>query len=1089
MSAATDAYMATTPLRFWPLTETSGTNANELVANEDGTCVGMVMGGADGPFGIGGKAPVFSGGSEHILLRTGAILGGQTDWSIGAWFELGGTAIGSRHLYGEANPTTGNNRIGVGFRRNSTTIMNLQAQHLYGADSGVGEINSASVYEHSFWAFYVWTRNGATIEIWRQGGRRTHSSGVASNTWTNSGVVSWIGSSPQLPAGTLPWQGKISHLALWDRVLTEQEINDIYEVCTPLTRELWTDPLWTPNAPWNQNLLNPLNPPALDPNGPTVVARLGNQINTYGTGNNAAGPIWTAEDTDPTERIRISGEQGNIADFYNTVEDHPLWDSQQAVPIPVAFDAVEHSDQQSTILQKDTHELWEHIELNKFLRGVNIGVVVTAGTLPVGRCEWYICGALADNRTGRLGSTFVTVNGSQGVHLFWTEVADAHHYNIYRYTPQTGMTNPPGAQLVGTTAAGVLEFVDDGSLTPGAFYPGLTAEVATWGCEHAGYIEDTDLSPGIWLPPRQGWGSTATALPVVAGTITLEEMLAGDIPHALTMSMAEVYQPSHVYPAQRNDGWYFNGNSIQEGTRFQLDPAFDIDAYFDADHLYERVVFRAVQKYGAFVRDVSQRPAFYIEEQAFLGGRDITSRIFQGRYDYEVFNTFPWDHFRVIDPAWTEAQAGGMPPDPPVIPKWGDFTEPFTTFDTVNRWSVAAGSAELAGEQLNLDSGVTFVTSRFTSDILESEVVVDVGSTGAAYAEGEAEIWIVNGILRLKMGVFDAAPVKLFIRASTSDDVETGYGAQPTFDPVTMRYWRIRETAGVIYFETSPDKAAWTQRASVTRAALGHTPGVYQGTSLFLISNAYGGSPPVLPDFVIRGVNVLGEVVAPPTPPKWSTFVEEFNFFDTIDRWTVAVGSASVSNAKLHLVAAPLTIVEASPAMDLLQSRVVVDVTSTGAAYLEGDAEIWLTNGALQLGMGLFVGAGPTPVKMFMNVRNSSNVTTQLPVTPVYDEDEHRYWRIREASGTIFFETSPDGTVWTQQNTATRASLGHAASAYESLTLQIWTNAYGEFPPTLPDFIIGGVNAISAPVGIPDINLPTSVLLHSRDTELVFDGD
>jgi hypothetical protein len=33
-------------------------------------------------------------------------------------------------------------------------------------------------------------------------------------------------------------------------------------------------------------------------------------------------------------------------------------------------------------------------------------------------------------------------------------------------------------------------------------------------------------------------------------------------------------------------------------------------------------------------------------------------------------------------------------------------------------------------------------------------------------------------------------------------------------------YWRIRESAGQVYWETSPDKASWTQRASMTSASL-----------------------------------------------------------------------------------------------------------------------------------------------------------------------------------------------------------------------------------------------------------------------------
>lgn len=39
-----------------------------------------------------------------------------------------------------------------------------------------------------------------------------------------------------------------------------------------------------------------------------------------------------------------------------------------------------------------------------------------------------------------------------------------------------------------------------------------------------------------------------------------------------------------------------------------------------------------------------------------------------------------------------------------------------------------------------------------------------------------------------------------------------------------------------------------------------------------------------------------------------------------------------------------------------------------------------------------------------------------------YDSAAHRWWRIREDSGTIYLETAPDGQTWTVQNSATSPS-------------------------------------------------------------------
>jgi len=43
-----------------------------------------------------------------------------------------------------------------------------------------------------------------------------------------------------------------------------------------------------------------------------------------------------------------------------------------------------------------------------------------------------------------------------------------------------------------------------------------------------------------------------------------------------------------------------------------------------------------------------------------------------------------------------------------------------------------------------------------------------------------------------------------------------------------------------------------------------------------------------------------------------------------------------------------------------------------------------------------------------------ADVTTDV-ASVLYSPVQHRWWRIREASNTLFWETSPDGTAWTTQ--------------------------------------------------------------------------
>lgn len=856
MTTVTDAFVASTPIRYWPLDETSGTNANELIANEDGTCSGLTMGGADAPqvgAMIGTKAPVFTG-TEYITLRAAKILGGLAQWSVAAWvkYNVSSADTSARYFYSEANPTTGNDGLGAGAYNGDSTGQRTA----YGSDSqAMQQFGGNAVYLNTFWTFVVYTRDGASLRQWHNVGGRNVLTGSSGNTWTNSGISSRIGVSPRPGTVGGNWIGSVAHLALYDRVLSQSDQHDIYVACTPRTRPLVASKIFSsPNSIWNQDLTVPGNPPTIRSDSAPTVTHLQAQADAYGAAaNHATGPLWVTTNATTQQRVRIAGGHQNIAD-----SPSEMYTALGLTRPPSGFTPnLADTETHATIYNTDADDFFEFIELRQSLAAPWVSATISGtGTLPAGACAWYLAGAKADGSTGRLGSAQVVVNGSQGALISYTEVEGADHINIYRFT--AGMANPPGSLKIAEVPATAGTFVDDGHLSLGAAYPGITAVTTDWSCQAAGYFADASTSVGHFAAPHGNWGATATGLPSVGGAVLVEEALAGVIDHALAMGLPEIYVFSHVYPAQRNDGWFTGGNSIEEGTRFQLDPAFDVTVF--AAGSIERMCAVALQKYGGYVRDVTNSVSIYIED-AYATGRDEWTETFNGYFDFELFGaSFPWSQMRVIDPAWTLAQTTGELPPPPVIPKWATIAENFSTFDTTSQWQVAAGSAAAMGGQLALDSsGTTFVVprpgSRFIADILESQVVVDIGSTGAAYAEGEAEIWLVNGVLRFVMGVFDPSPYKLFMSATNSADVTSGVGTQPAWNGIAMRYWRIRESAGTVYFETSPDSATWTGRGSVTRASLGFASADYQTMSLYLVSNAYGTSPPALPDFLIGGIN------------------------------------------------------------------------------------------------------------------------------------------------------------------------------------------------------------------------------------------
>jgi hypothetical protein len=136
-----------------------------------------------------------------------------------------------------------------------------------------------------------------------------------------------------------------------------------------------------------------------------------------------------------------------------------------------------------------------------------------------------------------------------------------------------------------------------------------------WDLDSAGF--NAPGSPGNWW--RNGANGARSAY--IGGLIRYEEVFAGEITHAMNIitpvnrqkieagtHTREYYSPT----AANSDGWVttaqaWYAESIPEGARVQLDPAFDLDQPFppfgDRLNATARTIARAMQVYGAYVMD------------------------------------------------------------------------------------------------------------------------------------------------------------------------------------------------------------------------------------------------------------------------------------------------------------------------------------------------------------------------------------------------------------------------------------------------------------------------------------------------------
>lgn len=187
---------------------------------------------------------------------------------------------------------------------------------------------------------------------------------------------------------------------------------------------------------------------------------------------------------------------------------------------------------------------------------------------------------------------------------------------------------------------------------------------ATWGGVYP--LSGDGSSP---LPVYEGHGpngqvfplpisrATGSGLSSLAGLLMVDEIAAGEVPHALVFATDRVCGPADFGrffpPATTTDGWVTEGTCIEEGARIQLDPTIDLDELGLSTG--ELAIGRALQRYGAFCIDNGGSRIGFIAELA--SPEDATVYADNGlEGDYALLAGLPWDRLRVLVPA---SPAGG----------------------------------------------------------------------------------------------------------------------------------------------------------------------------------------------------------------------------------------------------------------------------------------------------------------------------------------------------------------------------------------------------------------------------------------------
>jgi hypothetical protein len=179
-------------------------------------------------------------------------------------------------------------------------------------------------------------------------------------------------------------------------------------------------------------------------------------------------------------------------------------------------------------------------------------------------------------------------------------------------------------------------------------------EDGRWRASWGGAIRHVSKSPGYfdaesWPPlSRVYWGATASSLPVIAGTMLIRELRAGEIRHALALSLPAPRADWFAWPAQRTDGTGPPG-AIPEGARLRLDPGLNLDDL----HLPRMtlIMAKAAQRYGMIVRDQTHVAVGFYAEDPVHAKRDPyhgPNGFFGGQSATQILARFPWGSLEVV---------------------------------------------------------------------------------------------------------------------------------------------------------------------------------------------------------------------------------------------------------------------------------------------------------------------------------------------------------------------------------------------------------------------------------------------------------
>jgi len=221
-TSSSDSYLTNGLLAWYKFTEGSGTTmADSSGSGNTANLVGSPIW-STGPTGHG--AVTFNGSGQYITVKSGAILGGLSAWSITCWVNLTGDNS-LLPFYGESANNNGNDQIVLQTRGSWPYYPQIVYQN-DGAVFNASAAGTTGAPGDGVWHFVAATFNGSTLTLYVDGvAEGTSQVWTSNNNFTDAGIESRIGS---IHGSGLNLIGSEADVRLYSMALSATQVSSLY---------------------------------------------------------------------------------------------------------------------------------------------------------------------------------------------------------------------------------------------------------------------------------------------------------------------------------------------------------------------------------------------------------------------------------------------------------------------------------------------------------------------------------------------------------------------------------------------------------------------------------------------------------------------------------------------------------------------------------------------------------------------------------------------------------------------------------------------------------------------------------------------